>query len=252
MKKEHRFRYEMFVRIRDFWAAHRALFPESSAAAALFAQVAALITTIEEHLKNRVLGVAKGQSVKPLTRVAVRNALTTMTRAARRVTADEIMSTPFRLPKRRTLTTDLATARAFVTEARPREQAFVQFGLPPTFISDLEKLIEELQRAVDAQLASKTARSQAQAGLTNAVRTGMRVCVDLDLLVALATAEQPELQAAWQSARRLEGQRRRPSVAQETVADAPVGEAIAPPASGPAEAASSQAPTRVEPLAKPA
>ena len=66
MKKQQRFKYEMFVRVRDFGAAHAALFPEATTGGQAFARVLAATAAIEEHLKNPVLGKAEaGASRRP-------------------------------------------------------------------------------------------------------------------------------------------------------------------------------------------
>ncbi len=205
MTKEQRFKYQMFVRVRDFGVAHAALFPESSKGGQAFARVSAAVAEIDEHMKDHVLGRAEARKVKAATRGAVFEYLKTIAKAARRVTLPEPGVSPFRLPKRRNLSAELATARAFIEEAASRQAEFEQFGLPPTFISDLRRWWNELQKAADVRISSKTVRRKAMAGIKTALAQGLESARDLDVIVAIATGQDPTTFAAWTSARRIEG-----------------------------------------------
>ena len=70
MPKHQRFKYEMFVRVRDYGITHTELFPESSTGGQTFAKVTATVAAIDEHLKNRVLATAEARKVKAATRAA--------------------------------------------------------------------------------------------------------------------------------------------------------------------------------------
>lgn len=206
MTRQQRFKYEMFVRVRDFGTAHTALFPEFSKGGQAFARVSAAVAEIDEHMKNHVLGRAEARRVKAATRGAVFGYLKTIAMAARRVTRPEPGVSPFRLPRRRSLSAELATARAFIEEAATRQAEFEQFGLPPTFISDLRAMVHELQQAADVRISSKTVRRRALAGIKTALAQGLDAARDLDVIVAIMTREDPTTFAAWTSARRIEGQ----------------------------------------------
>lgn len=204
MTRRQRFKYEMFVRVGDFGAAHVAQFPEESTAGQAFGRVASAITEIDEHLKNHVRGQAAARSVKA-TRDAVFEHAKILAMVARRL--PEPAASPFQLPRRRSLSAELATARAFIDAAAPRQEAFERFGLPPTFTTDFGARVCDLQRAVDARISSKTVRRQALAGIETATAQGLDAARDLDVIVALATRQDPTTFAAWTSARRIEGQR---------------------------------------------
>jgi len=206
MTKEQRYRYEMFVRVRDYGTAHHDLFPESSAGGESFAQVAAAVARIDEHLTSRVIARADARRVKATTRAAVFDGMKAMALAARRVTRPEPGESPFRMPQRRSLTAELSTARAFISEAGQRQDQFARFGLPPAFISEFGMLVDQLQEAVDTRLSSKTVRRQAQAGIETLLAGGLEVIRDLDAIVTIATRQDPIRFAAWRAARRIEGQ----------------------------------------------
>lgn len=229
MKRLQRFKYEMFVRVRDFGAAHVALFPEATTGGQAFARVVAATAAIEQHLKDHVVGKAEARRIKATTRGSVADYLKTIAAAARRVTRAESAVNPFVLPKRRSLAAQLSTARAFLQEAASRQAGFEKFGLPPTFISDFQALVDQLQQAVDVRLSSKTARRKAQAGIVHALQEGLDAIRDLDVIVAIATRVQaPTTFAAWTAARRIEG------LASVTGKDAPPTPTVSEPVVAPA------------------
>jgi hypothetical protein len=220
----------MLIRVRDFGTAHVEVFPESSPGGEKFAQVAAAIAAVDEHLKNGALGSAGARGVKARTRAAVSSYMKTIAKAARRITRQERDANPFRVPRRRTLKNEVATARAFLEEAQKRHDQFVAIGLPSTFISDFRALVNELSQAVDARLNSKTLRGQAQAGIASAIRAGHDVVRDLDVIVEIAARQDPVLAATWHTARRIEGLSPSASDTSKTLVPAPV----TPPADRPA------------------
>jgi len=217
MTKGQRYKHEMLVRVRDFGAAHRELFPESSPGGDKFAQVSAAVAAIDRHLKNRVLGKAGARGVKALTRKAVFSYMKTTAKAARRITRTGRDVNPFLLPRRRTLKVEVATARAFLEEAEQRQLQFIGIGMPPTFISDFRALVNELEQAVDTRLNSKTMRSHAQAGIAASVRRGLEIVRDLEVIVEVATSQDDILAATWRTARRIEGLNPSSSAAVNTV-----------------------------------
>jgi len=82
MTKEQRFKFEMFVRVRDFGLVHAALFPEASKGGQAFARVSSAVAEIDEHMKDHVLGRAEARKVKAATRGAVFEFLKTIAKAA--------------------------------------------------------------------------------------------------------------------------------------------------------------------------
>ncbi len=240
MTREQRYKYEMFVRVHDYGTAHQDLFPESSTGGRTFAMVAAALAKIDEHLKNHVLARAEARRVKVATRAAVFNYMKIVAHAARRATRNEPNDSPFRMPRRRTLKVELSTALAFIDEAEARQGEFVRLGLPTTFVSDFRALVDTLQKATNLRLSSKTVRRHAMAGLATALAEAFDAVRELDVVVALATRNDPTNYAAWQSARRIEGQgakRGRTTTAVTNAASTSAVETVAPVAEAPGTAA---------------
>ena len=206
MTKNQRYQHEMLVRVRDFGTAQVGLFPESSLGGGKFAQVTAVVATIEEHMKNRVLGHAGTRGVNTTTRAKVFDYMRTLAQAARQISRQRRNQAPFVLPRLRRLKVEVATARAFLEEAGRRQAAFVGMGLPETFVSDFKALVDELDQAVNGRLSGKTMRGQARVGIADALRKGMHLVGDLDVIVAMASREDDVVSATWRIARRVEGQ----------------------------------------------
>jgi hypothetical protein len=109
------------------------------------------------------------------------------------------------MPARKSATSVLATARMFIAEAEPRQEQFVHFGLPPTFISGFKTRVDELERAINAQLNSRSGRRQAQAGIETTLVAGFEVIRNLDVTVANVLRDDPTALGGWRGARRIEG-----------------------------------------------
>jgi hypothetical protein len=170
--------------------------------------------------------------------------LKTLALAGRRATLAEAGVSPFRLPRQRSLSKELATARAFIEEAATRQAAFERFGLPRDFLAEFQTMVGALQRASDVRISSKTVRRRALAGIRTALAQGLDAARDLDVIVAIAARRDPTTIAAWRSARRIEGQRARPArtrVAAAVPMLAPASSAVGPPFTGDSSAVAAPA-----------
>lgn len=205
MTRVQRYKYDMFVRVRDFGVAHQAAFPESSTGAQLFQKMSAAVAALDGHLKHRALGSAEARKTTPAARSAVTVYMRTIVSAARRMMRGTPEVNPFRMPPQKTMRAEIATARAIIDEAAKRQEAFIRLGLPSTFVADFTKLVDDLEQALHVRLNSRTVRGQATAGIVGTLAIGIEVVRDLDVVVPLATASDPSLVAAWRSARRIDG-----------------------------------------------
>ena len=206
MTKTQRYRYEMFVRVRDFGRAHSELFAESSTGGKTFAHVAAAVAAIDDHMKNRVVAKAEARRGESATREAVFSGMKTIAKVARRVTRGTTTARIFVMPRRRSFKVELATAKAFAEQAEKRQEQFLRFGLPPVFVSDFSALVNELQQTESVRLSSKTLKRQAQEGIREVIKDTLNDVRDLDALVEIAMRHDPVSLAAYDSARRIEGQ----------------------------------------------
>lgn len=232
MTRRQWFRYEMFVRVRDFGVANVVAFPEGSSGGQAFARVAAALTAIDEHQADHLRVQAEARRVKAATRDRVFACMKTIAAAARRLTRKEPAESPFVLPRKRRLGAELAAANAFLEAAVPRRLEFERYGLPPTFMDDFRTSVQHLQQAVDVRLTSRTVRRRAQSGMAEAMAEGMDAARDLDVIVAATTrTSDPVTFAAWGAARRIEGlasRRAKQPVPALSAADAPSSKPAAP------------------------
>lgn len=219
MTRAQRRKHETFVRVRDFGAANRGIFPESSTAGLLFARVASAVAAIERYLTARVIARSEAGKMKATTRTAVFEYLKTIASTGRRATRLESSGRLFRIPPGRSGKAIVATARAFLTEATAREAEFIRLGLPTTFVGDFQALVDGLDRAIDTRLNGVTARRKAQAGIESALVDGFEAITELDVVVPNALREDPVRLAEWRRARHID--RERPSA--HTAAEAAAG-----------------------------
>jgi hypothetical protein len=236
MRKGQRYRFEMFIRVRDFGTANSDLFPASSKGGQTFAQVTAAVTAIEEHLTKRDLARVDSRRVKATTRAAVTAYMKTIAHTARRATLDEPTQNPFVLPAKKTAPALLSKARLFIEDAKPREAKFVELGLPPTFISEFSALVDELHAAVNVRNNGRAWREKAQTGLEKALVDGFEAIRNLDVIVPTAPRDDPVRVGHWRGARRLEGIRSSGASTTTAAADP----AATPPEPSPADRPSAQ------------
>src|SRR5690606_7453583 len=162
-------------------------FPESSTTGRWFARVSAAVAAIDEHLKNRIVATADARRVKATTRTAVADYMKAIALAAPRGTPPDPRANRVRTPRRGSLKVEIATARVFAEEAAKRQAEFVRYGLPPTFISEFQALVDTLETAVNARLSSKTTRREARQGIATELARGLDAIRDLDAAVVIAT-----------------------------------------------------------------
>lgn len=205
MTKDQRFRYEMFVRVRDFGMTNRALFPEASTGRAMFDTVSSSVAEIEEQLTKRDLARAESQRVKVTTRRAVTESMKAIAHTARRVMRGGAEVNPFRMPGRKSSSAVLSKARMFIEQASLRQDEFIRFGLPSTFVSDLRQNVERLEQAVTVRLNSRASRRRAQSGIETALARGFAAILDLDAIVANTLRLDPLRLAEWRGARHVQG-----------------------------------------------
>lgn len=221
MTRGQRYQYEMLVRVRDFTQKDGDLFPAGAKSSQAFARVKAAVAAIEEHLKDHLLAQGTGRRVKSETRDKVYLYMKALATAGRRAGHTESNATPFRLPRHRSLPTELATARAFLDEAALREASLAEFGLPEAFLREFRALVDDLQAAVAIRVNSRTQRRRAVAGLRAAYTNGMEAVRDLDAHMAVASRNNPALASTWLAARRIEGMRSRRKKRAEEKGSAP-------------------------------
>jgi hypothetical protein len=180
------------------------VFPESSAAGKKFEQLASEVKMVEGQLVRQGQARAESRKVKLGTRRAAMDLIKAVASAGRRVTTDEVAPHPFRLPRQRSATVVLATARLFLEAAEERKEKFAELGLPPTFLADFTKAVDDLAQAVNLQQDSRGARHRAGGEIDAALARGMGIVADLDVAVPASLRRDPARLAEWFGARRMD------------------------------------------------
>ncbi len=227
MTRDQRYRYEMFIRVRGFGTTHADLFSPLSTAGRAFARVAEALAAIDRYSQAYIVASA-AKRIKKTTRKLVFRDMKMIALAARRLVQPDGRGNPFRLPRPRSLARELAAARAFLDEAGKRPDDFAALGLPSTFMNEFKRKVDDLQTVIDARLKSRTDRRQARAGIATAIADGFDAACELDVVVTVATRDDPARFAAWGAARhvtrRRPSARRRAAIAPETPTAAPTSD----------------------------
>jgi hypothetical protein len=203
MERTQRLKYEMFVRVRNFGTTNLDVFPEATPAGQKFAQLAAVVTTIEDQLVQRARARAEARKVKIATRRSVMDYMKALASTGRQAAEEESGAHPFRLPMRRAAAEVLTTARLFMEEAERRKEKFVELGMPPTFLTDFAAVVDGLEAAIGVQQDSRGARQKAQAGIESGLERGMKLVNQLDVTVANALRTDAVRLGQWHGARHM-------------------------------------------------
>jgi hypothetical protein len=200
-------RYDMLARVSAFGAAHRDLFPASALGGRMFAALAAAVRQLNGRVTSEASGssaVREGARSKAAARTAVREALDTIARTARALALDTPgIDGKFRAPGNGS-DHDLATmARMYLADAAPLAGSFTSHGLPSTFLTDLRARLEAFERAAQDHFAARETRVIARAGIDSAMKAALDALQRLDAVVPNRLRNEPELRAAWTSARRV-------------------------------------------------
>lgn len=253
MKRTEQARYDMLKRVRDFGAAHQALFPESSAGGHAMAAIARVVAAIDTHAKERVLAAKEGRHTRRVARRALRTAMLDIVRTARaaslRAPGEE---NKFVMPSRGSTASLLTAARTFIDEGHRQIERLVPLGLAPTAFVDLGVLADTLEAEVAGRANGRTSVAHHQAGIGVALAEGIQAVRMLDAVVANVLKADPALYAGWERARRVVvGSSRRSADGEpppaSVTSDAPVvamGAAPGAAAEEPADAAVPIAPER--------
>ena len=206
MNKRGRSTLESFQRVQQFLAQY----PVGDAPAALGAQaseladvVARLSTdTVDQEAGKRFFRV-HAESQRKLRQVLYMDHMQPISRVAREVFGITGMNEAFRLPQNvRSNQVLIAAAGAMAEAAEKEKTVFVRHGLPESFVEALKESAKALADARSAQRDSGHRRISATAALEDQVKRGKKAVRLLDAILKPRLAKDPELFAAWRSARR--------------------------------------------------
>jgi len=206
MNDQERNYYNSFVRIRDFGAVNNDVIGNFAAAAANFALVAAGVDEIEGGGGLQSSGaIGQGSAAKNFALADLLAMMRRINRTARSLAVDNPpVAELFRMPQGSNEQQRMAVARAFLSNAAPVRQQFIDYGMPADFIAGLEAAIEAYERSLTQKNTALHQGVGATASIGTTVRATLKAVRRLRGIVPNIFADDPAIIAAWASASRVE------------------------------------------------
>ncbi len=201
------------ARVCDFATAEAAAFPSASVGGQLFAEISSALAQLNTHVSDQVGGgntAREGTEQKALATEELLDLMIMIRRTARSLDHEHPgLYAKFRIPPDLSATELLGVAEHFATEATPFKTNFIAYGLPETFLEDLNEQIADVREALADQTAGTRTRVTATAGIRENLDKGFTALRRVDPIVRNVFRDQPAKLAAWASARHLERAPRR-------------------------------------------
>ncbi len=208
MTDQERFRYEMFIRVRQFGLDNAGDFPPGSIGATQFAEISAVIDEADQFAANQAAGFGSAGFAfagKETARENLRDAMIEIAQTARSMVYQFPGITEiFRMPRNQNDANVLATANAFISEIPPYKTAFEDYGLSKNFDIDLQADIDAYEASLPATGTAIDERVEATAELGDAIRRGMIAHRILKGVVGNKYRNDVGKLAAWLSASHIE------------------------------------------------
>jgi hypothetical protein len=203
---------DMMKRVNRFILEHP-ITPAIPRLTAAHTEVVTIITALEAAADNQAAGSGEsegGVDVRVTTSRDLREYLKDVNRTARTLEDEHPGISPtFRLPHSGSYPALIASAHAIITAATPLQAAFVDAGLPGTFLTELQALLTAFENATDQKQDGSIARVTGTAGLKAKANLGVKAATKLDACVRNHFRGNTEMLAAWAHARRIEKAPRR-------------------------------------------
>jgi hypothetical protein len=198
----------MFLKVRDFFAAHAADFPAGSIAAVIFAPLLPIIDQIAQ-ISGEQLSTRGSYAQAIQIKRAARDVLYVMLRKIADLATAlgfEIngLEEKFRMPTNRSDQNLIAAGRAFAADAAAFEDEFIGYGMSATFIADLTAATDAFEQSlVPANVAGQEKRGKT-ASIAPLITEGMNIVRRLTPVVELKYSNDAGKLAAWETARHVE------------------------------------------------
>ena len=201
-------RYEMFLKVRDFFAAHAADFPAGSVGAVIFAPLLPIIEQLAqiagEQLSTRGT-YAQAIEVKGTARDRLYLLLRDIADLAVTLAYDiDGLEAKFRMPYKRSDQNLIAAGRAFAADAAAFEDEFIGYGMAATFIADLTAATDEFEQSLAPANTAAQNKSGKTAAAAPLVNDGMVIVRRLTPIVRKKYRNDAASRAAWETARHVE------------------------------------------------
>ena len=187
MNKQTITRYNCFKSIRAFGADHLDVFPAASFAGGLFNEIEQIVERIDALAATQASSSGasiQGTASKNAARRALEELLDAISLAARAMSVNNPgLDAEFRRPQRGSSSALVNAGRAFLSDAEPLKAEFIKFGLQADFLEQLKTRIEQFEQAVGERNSKAQSRVSARAGLSQAVKEGLKLRLQLDAIV---------------------------------------------------------------------
>jgi hypothetical protein len=219
---------DTLARVRDFAIAEVTSFPSTGIGGQLFTEIFNSLDQLDAHIASQVAGsntAREGTEQKELAQEELLDLLMMIRRSARSMDhANPGVYATFRVPPDLSATELLGVAETFGTEALPLKTDFIAYGMPATFLDNLEELSNEVREALDDQMAGARVRVTSTMSIKEVLEKGFTALRRVDPIVRNIFRDQPAKLAAWESARHLERapRRQRPSTPASSAGTPPV------------------------------
>jgi hypothetical protein len=211
MTRVERVRYEVLLRVKDFGIKHRDRFPELSKAGQVFARVAQAVADIEAHMLASLQAVRDGRKGKTAARARVQEWMLTIARTARDVVRrGPGGDTTFKMPRRTSDVSLLASARLFLDDTRPMSEELIALGLPENWQGEFSLAIDGFEEQMRGRRDGRYGVATARTGIKTALNEGFDALRTLDVIVANTLKDDAPLLAGWERSRRVVEGRSKP------------------------------------------
>ena len=208
MTKRQRRKFEMFLRVRDFYNARVNEFPAATVGGQLFTALMAIISQIEQLSADAFSAtgeVAQNIDVKGDAKDLVRDLLQDISDMTATMTYEiNGLEDKFRMPRNKSVPSLIAAGRAFAADAAEYEADFIRYGLSSDFIEQLTTATDSLDVAHRETGDSTQNRIGKNAALVPLFKDGMIKVDRLEPIVRMKYRSNAATLSAWIYASHLE------------------------------------------------
>jgi len=217
---QHRQR-EMFLRLKDFSAAHIDI-PATTIWPQLVLDLNSVVAALESHVTSEQTGkgaALSGTTTRAAAREALREDIEAIVRTARVIGEEQPgFDDKFRMPRgaNDAALVDLALGIAAVAADPAVKAEFISHALPSDFLEDLNADIAALQEAITDQSGSVADRKSAGVSIDETLARGMMIARKMDVVVKNFYRNNAAVLSEWETARHVERAPRRKTAKVET------------------------------------
>ena len=197
--------YQMLLRVRDFGDSFGERFPPSSVARENFAAVAAAIKELDaQDVAHMAASLSARAQRKDTARQALLARLQAISQTARVLRQDKSgLVEQFEVPAAAADQTLLTTGRKFARDAEAFSTQFIAHGMPVTFLTDLNALVDSFESALRDRGLGSEARRAARLSTKALLASGLAAVRSLDAIVNNHLGDDEVTRAVWKRERRI-------------------------------------------------